>query len=199
MPEAITYGREEEDSSLVTAVVKGDNNAFRRLVTRYEKLVVGIVYKMIARKEDCEDLCQDVFLKVYERIGTFRFQSKLSTWIGSIAFNTCVNFLQKRKQLLLEDLRKPKSDDDEPASHIEMTFQDIGTAADERIISKEREQVLLKSIEELSVIQKTVLYLFHQMDLSLQEISELTDLPTSTVKSHLFRARKKLREQMNKY
>ena len=199
MPEATTYGREEEERSLVTAVVKGDTGAFRKLIMRYEKLVMGIVFKMISRTEDCEDLCQDVFLKVYERIGTFRFQSRLSTWIGSIAFNTCVNFLQKRKPLLLEDLRKVTNDDEEPGSLTELTFQDPGSAADEHILYKEREQFLLKGIEELSIIQKTVLHLFHQMDLSLQEISELTELPTSTVKSHLYRARKKLKEQINKY
>ena len=199
MPEATTYGRDEEDISLVTAVVKGDTGAFRKLISRYEKLVVGIVYKMISRKEDCEDLCQDVFLKVYERIGTFRFQAKLSTWIGSIAFNTCVNFLEKRKPVLLGDLKKAGDEDEENESYTELTFQDLDSAPDEKLLNKEREQVLLMSIEELSVIQKTVLYLFHQMDLSLQEISNLTNLPTSTVKSHLFRARKKLREQINKY
>jgi RNA polymerase sigma factor (sigma-70 family) len=186
---------DNDDALLITAVLRKDVNAFRKLVIQYERLVISIVFKMIDQKEDCEDICQDVFLKVYENLPSFRFQSRLSTWIGNIAFNTCVNFLQKRKHILLEDLAKPVyPDDDGCQTKIKLSIEDAGNAPDKILLQKEQGALLSAGIEQLSIIQKTVLQLFHQNGLSLQEVSEVTGLPVSTVKSHLFRARKYLKE-----
>ena len=69
----------EDDALLVAAVLRGDMEAFKKLINLYEKLVISIVFKMVHRVEDSEDLCQDIFLKVYEKLNTFHFQSKLST------------------------------------------------------------------------------------------------------------------------
>ena len=190
---------ESDDALLVAAVVKGDRGAFRRLIIKNEKLVISIVFKMIPQKEDSEDLCQDVFLKVYEKLPSFKFQSKLSTWIGTIAFNTCVNFLKKRKLIFLEDLRNPGQKDDAFENKTELNIIDPASKPDEQLLDKEKEEVMLKCIERLPVIQKLVLNLFHQNELSLQEISEMTSLPVNTVKSHLFRARKQLKELLGTY
>lgn len=183
MPHPAASGHENDDKRLVAAVVNGDESAFRQLINQYQKLVVSIVYKMVARKEDCEDLCQDVFLKVYEKLPGFRFGSKLSTWIGSIAFNSCINFLQKHKPVLLDEVQSTGTD----------------SSPGERFEMKEREGLLQQSIQKLTLIQRTVLQLFHQHEFSLQEIAEVTNLPVSTVKSHLFRARKELKEMMGNY
>lgn len=199
MPDLNAIGTENEDALLVAAIVRKDLNAFRKLVVRYERLVISIVFKMISQKEDSEDICQDVFLKVYEKLPTFRFQSKLSTWIGNIAFNTCVNFLKKKKYILLEDMGTEINDDNEFQNQMERSIEDLSAAPDEKLLQKEQGSLLKKGIGHLSVIQKTVLQLFHQEQLSLLEISEITGLPVSTVKSHLFRARKYLKEFINKY
>ena len=191
--------QKSDEALLVAAVIRREMGAFRKFIHQYERLVISIVFKMVNQKEDSEDICQDVFLKVYEKLPAFRFGSKLSTWIGSIAFNTCVNFIQKRKPFLLEDLRTPKNDEEDSQSETKIVIKDLSSAPDEQLITKEREALLLKSIDRLTVIQKTVLQLFHQNELSLQEISEITTLPVSTVKSHLFRARKQLKEKLDKY
>lgn len=196
MPDPSAFDN-EEDALLVAGVLRGDMGAFKKLVERYEKLVVSIVFKMIARVEDSEDICQDVFLKVYERLSTFRFQSKLSTWIGSIAFNTCVNFLQKRKTVFMDDILNPGYNEDDVPIHV--TSYAPGPTPHQQLEARERQALLIKCIEKLSIIQKTVLQLFHHNELSLMEISAITALPVSTVKSHLFRARKLLKEEMNKY
>ncbi len=199
MPNPTAFGHENDDALLIAAVVRGDINAFRKLIIQYEKLVVSIVFKMVKQKEDSEDICQDVFLKIYEKLPGFRYQSKLSTWIGSIAFNTCVNFVKKRKPFLLEDLKNSGNDDEEFYMEMEVAIKDLSIAPDEQLVNKEMESLLLRSIESLPIIQKTVLHLFHHDDFSLQEISEVTSLPVTTIKSHLFRARKQLKEEMNKY
>jgi RNA polymerase sigma-70 factor (ECF subfamily) len=191
------FGDPQDDKELVGGVKRGDEAAFRKLIHLNQALVVAIVYKMISRPEDREDLCQDVFLKVYEKMHTFSFRSKLSTWIGSIAFNTCINFLQRRKTMLLEDLMESKGSEAEATVMMPHSVKDQGLTPGEKLENKERGVLLLKCMERLTVIQKAVLQLFHGNDLSLQEISEITDLPVSTVKSHLFRARKRLKEEFD--
>ena len=187
----------EDDALLVAAVLRGDMEAFKKLITLYEKLVISIVFKMVHRVEDSEDLCQDIFLKVYEKLNSFHFQSKLSTWIGSIAFNTCVNFLQKKRLLLSGDFLSTAYGEEE--LQIPVIVKDTANDPGDKLEYKEREALLLQNVQQLSVIQQTVLQLFHYNELSLQEISAITGLPVSTVKSHLFRARKVLKDAMNTY
>ena len=73
-----------DDHALVSRVLEGDKDAFRDLIRINKRLVEHLVGRMVANKEDSEEICMDVFLKVHEKIGDFNFQSKLSTWIGKI-------------------------------------------------------------------------------------------------------------------
>lgn len=200
MPEPPPFDAHTEDAVLVNAVLKGNPGAFQQLIRRYEKLVITIVSKLIDGKENREDICQEVFLKVYDKLSSFRFGSKLSTWIGHIAFNQSVNFLKRKKPLLLEDMYKgPEADEEgiEPAIEI----RDEASGPDEALLAKERAQLLSEGIEQLPPLQRTILLLFHQQELSLDDIAGITSLPVNTVKSHLFRGRKTLKakvlEQLN--
>ena len=85
------------DQLLVKKVLAGDTNAFKIIIEKTEGLVTQIIFKMIPASEDRKDIAQDVYLKAFQKLVTFRFQSKLSTWIGQITYNTCVNHLQKKK------------------------------------------------------------------------------------------------------
>ena len=187
-----------EEAALVAAVLAGNKDAFRRLIHQYERLVVAMVYKMVVQREDAEDLCQDVFLKVYEKLPSFRFGSKLSTWIGSITFNTCVSFLRKKKPVLLHDLKNPGPENEDIDGDTGLWMKDAANGPEESLLYKEREALLAKGFDRLTVIQRTILLLFHQAGMSLQEIVTVTALPLSTVKSHLFRARKQLKADMDK-
>lgn len=195
MQEPFPFDAQNEDAVLVKAVLKGDAAAFHVLIRRYEKLVLTIVGKMIDGKEDREDICQDVFLTVYDKLSSFRFGSKLSTWIGNIAFNRSVNFLKRARPLLLEDMHKAKAADDAD-KETGTEIKDSSRLADEGLLDKERTALLQQSVEALPVLQKTVLLLFHQQELSLEEIAAVTSLPVNTVKSHLFRGRKTLKDKM---
>lgn len=183
-----------DEQSLVAAVLRGEKAAFKELVRSHERLVLHIVTPLIKDEHDRADISQDVFLKVYEKLHTFQFRSKLSTWIGNIAYNTSVNFLKKRKTVLLDDLPGP-GDKDEGHS-----FQAILAAAvpspEHFIIRKQDQALLRRAIDDLSPVQKTVLLLFHQDELSLEEISAIAEMPLNTVKSHLFRARRTLKERL---
>ena len=83
-----------DDQALVSRIIDGDKQAFRLLIKQNERLVAHMVGRLIDRNEDREELCQDVFLRVYEKISEFNFQSKLSTWIATIAYRMGVNHLR---------------------------------------------------------------------------------------------------------
>ena len=88
------------DKDLVEKVLRGDTNAFSIIIKNTEALVAQIVFKMIGNEEDRKDLAQDIYLKAYKNLSSFRFGSKLSTWIGQIAYNACTDYLRKKKLVL---------------------------------------------------------------------------------------------------
>ena len=185
-------GNVRDEKILVHLVLSGDRRAFERLVKQYEALVLHIVNPMIANPADRADLCQEIFIKVYQRLHGFEFRSRLSTWIGTIAFNACVNFLQKKRDVPAGDL----------FGEGETALENLPTGSppnpEDLLIKKEEAKHLTTAIEQLPVVQKTVLLLFHHDDLSLEEIAQILGIPVNTVKSHLFRARKNLKAILTK-
>ena len=93
-------GNYPEDKDLVNHVLRGDHAAFARIIKNTEALVAAIVYKMIPNQEDRKDIAQDVYLKAFHKLAGFKFQCKLSTWMGQIAYNTCLSWLEKKKLVL---------------------------------------------------------------------------------------------------
>lgn len=176
----------EKNIELVKRVLAGESKAFQEIVREYQRLVNHIVYRMVPDEWDREDICQDVFVKVYQNLDKFRGESRLSTWIGRIAANRCIDFLQAKKI---------KTD----PTPIEESF----TLADEDnpgpdTISAKRSlsEILKKEIDAIPHPYRTVLTLFHLDELTYEEIGSVLNMPDGTVKSYLFRARKKLRERL---
>lgn len=83
------------DAELVQQIINGNNNAFRFLVAKHQRLVAHVVGRIIQRQEDVEDISQEVFLKVFRKLKRFRGDSKLSTWIAKIAYNTSISHIRK--------------------------------------------------------------------------------------------------------
>lgn len=169
-------------------VLAGHGEAFEALIDRYQRLVVHIVHRMILNAEDRQDICQDVFIKVYRSIAGFRFEAKLSTWISRIAYNTCLNHLQKKHEELLDEALPPIESLDEVPTE---------TPGPDTIVTRQDISLRLRAeIEQLPVIYRTILSLYHLEEMSYSEIGEIMDLPEGTVKSYLFRARKHLKRRL---
>jgi len=184
-------GLDERD--LVSEVLSGNRKAFIKLIKQYERLVLHIVTPLIGINEDREDICQDVFIKVYEKLRTFQFNSKLSTWIGNIAYNTSINYLQKKKNILLRNITSHENE------LYPLESENIEMDNPENIFIRHEDiEQLNKSINMLTELQKTILLLFYQDELSLDEIGKVMEMPLNTVKSHLFRAKISLKGMMNK-
>src|SRR6187402_996775 len=97
-----------DDRALVSRVLSGDMQAFRALIKKHERLVGHMIGRLVKQGEDREELCQDVFMKVYDKLGEFNFQSQLSTWIATIAYRHAVNHLRKKK-ILVSDIPDEES------------------------------------------------------------------------------------------
>jgi RNA polymerase sigma factor (sigma-70 family) len=173
---------------LVDKIINGDPNAFKQLVKDHERLVGQIVFRMIPCESDREDVCQDIFIKVYQNLGTFRFDCKLSTWIARITFTTCLNCLDKKRLPLYEDTNLEGHTVDDCASSNE--GPETWTHARQSSVR------ICEEIDQLPVVYGTILSLFHLHDMSYAEIGQILHLPDGTVKSYLFRARQLLKERL---
>lgn len=176
------------DRDLIKRIKSGDRDAFYPLIEGYKRLVYHIVYRMMANETDREDLCQDIFIKVYENHATFQHESRLSTWIAKIAYNTCINALRKKKVPLYED----HAADGESIE----TCLGASDLPDEVTEEQDLSARLQSEICKLPATFRTILTLFHVEEMSYAEIAAITNLPDGTVKNTLFRARRLLKERL---
>lgn len=184
------------DHSLVEKVLSGDTNTFSIIISNTERLVAQIVFKMIVNDEDKKDIAQDIYLKTYQKLKTFNFQSKLSTWIGQIAYNTCLNHLEKKKLILLDSFYSDHETDDEKLEKLSGNKNSQNSDVENLFFNTELSQILKNEIDKLAPLYKTLITLFHNEELSYAEIAQITELPQGTVKNYLFRARKILKESL---
>jgi RNA polymerase sigma factor (sigma-70 family) len=172
------------DKAIVTKILSGNTRDFAVIVKSTEKLVTQIVRKMTVNQDDQKDLVQDIYLKVYQNLSSFQYKSKLSTWIANIAYNTTINYLQKKKIPILDIEANPES---KSALSENMEIE---------IFKKETLEILNIELNKLSPLYKTLLTLYHLEELSNREISAITELPEGTIKSYLYRARKILKDNI---
>lgn len=179
---------------LIARIQRGDRRAFLELIERYQRLVEHVVFRMVRDGQDREEICQDVFVKVYRKLHTFRAEAKLSTWIARIAYTTALNHLSRKRVPLYEDEAPPPDEEmaDDAIEHLP------GEAASpyERTADAEAYVFIHTELHALPVLERTVLTLYHLEEMSLQEISMIVERPVGTVKSDLFRARKKLKNRL---
>lgn len=176
-----------EDAELIAQIKDGNTNAFRFLVDKHKNLVWHMVLRLINRREDAEDLCQDIFIRVFKDIRKFRGDSKLSTWIGTIAYNTCIDHLRKKGREKLYPIDNLGS-----VSYGKMSLETASAKVDRLYIKK----IVHKVIDALPIHYRTVITLYHLEEMSYKEIEQITGMPEGTVKSYLNRSREMVRERV---
>jgi len=177
------------EKQLVNRILQGDKHGFGIIIKNTEALVAQIVSRLVDHAADRKDIAQDIYLKAYKNLQGFKFQAKLSTWIGQIAYNTCINHLERKKLVLPGGLYDKDED----------TVYEGGTQVTEAEVymgRKELSAILAAGIDKLPPVYKTLIVLYHQEELSYTDITQVTGLPEGTVKNYLFRARKMLRENI---
>lgn len=186
---------EERELRLVERLIRRDEQAFNALVKAYERRIYGLMLRMIGSRAEAEDLAQEVFVQVFKAIGSFRGESKLSTWIYRIAINLCKNrskYLRVRHAGDEEQLDSLKEHVGSARAH-RPTVADIARP-DDMVEGQEVERIVRRAIFELEPSFRECLVLRDIEDLSYDEIGAITGLPEGTVKSRIHRARGQLKE-----
>jgi RNA polymerase sigma-70 factor (ECF subfamily) len=178
-----------DDQILIEAIQNGDTRAYAQLVSRYKDLVFTLAIRMLKHREEAEEVAQDTFIKVFKSLNKFKGDSKFSTWIYRVAYNTCLDRIKKNKKHLKD------------VAIDEFTFNKLDTIdnALDNIIKEEKSVLIKNCINKLPEDSSALLTLFYFEELSLEEISKIINVEANTVKVKLFRARKKLAVILEQY
>ncbi len=180
------YSKEAlQDFELVKRVCKGDSSAFAMLVENYEKKVRALGYSFFKNETDAADFVQDVFLKVYTSISSFRKESQFSTWLMRIAYNTAINAKNRRKEYVTLS---------ENAEILDTDY-----SPEERQLRELTAEAIRDALKELPKQFALCLDLYFFYDFSHSEISVITGLPINTIKSNIFRAKKQLKLKLEDF
>ncbi|MFQ5792392.1 MAG: RNA polymerase sigma factor [Acidobacteriota bacterium] len=187
-----------DEVALIERCLSGDESAFDQIVGRYRDMVFNMALRLLGTREEALDLSQEVFLQIYRKLGSFRQDASLRTWIYRIVFNRAKNRQRwwRRREgemtaLAVEQIEK------DPSWELSAALQrNASMAPDEILERKELGHILHKAIANLPFDQKTILLLKEIEGLSYDEIAATLSLALGTVKSRLARARKALRNQV---
>ncbi len=178
-----------DDQKLIEAIQNGDTKAYTQLVNRYKDLVFTLAIRMLKHKEEAEEVAQDTFIKVFKSLDKFKGDSKFSTWIYKVTYNTCLDRIKKNK----------KHYNDVPIDEFIFNKLDSIDNALDNMINEERRVLIKNCINKLPEDSSALLTLFYFEELSLEEISKIINIEANTVKVKLFRARKKLAVILEQY
>lgn len=181
-----------EDQALVDAILNGRAGAFEDLVRQYQRLCWHVIHRMVRHTEDSQDLCQEAFLRVHQYLHQYRNESALKSWIAQVAYSVAKRHLERKRIPLAE----PSADADglSPLDRVRDDF-DIEAAS----IESQSAGKLHEAIDCLPPLQRTILTLYHLEEMPIAEIATITGLAEGTIKSHLFRSRKQLRDALNNH
>lgn len=182
-PTEIRHPEDAEDWSLCRETLAGDSGAFASLAAKYRKRIFGLGYSFFKNADDTEDFVQDVLVKVYVSLATFRGDSRFSTWLMRIAYNTAINSVKRRREYtsLAEDFE----------------IIDPGDSPEDLLMKRCSREAIQQALETLPEKYRVCVDMYFYYDMPYADISEVTGLPVNTIKSHVFRAKKLLRERLD--
>jgi RNA polymerase sigma-70 factor (ECF subfamily) len=175
------------DEVYIKRVLSGDGRAFSCLVDRHKAMVFTISLRITGHREEAEEVAQDVFLRMYQALNTFKGSSKFSTWLYSIAYNMAVSHVRKSRPGYV------------PLSDVEYKMSDEHNEAiifDDEDDDTRRQIALSRALDRLKQEELLLINMYYTQQMSIEQVSEITKLSASNVKVKLFRIRKKLSEEM---
>jgi len=171
-----------DESALIERCRTGDDIAFGELVDRYRNLVYAMVYRMVSDRSQTDDLAQEVFLKVHRGLPYFRGEARLSTWIYRIVANVCAQARSRR----VREVPLDPDDEDRPQRRLGVT--------DAAFADLELRDRLEKAIAQLPDNYQLLVAAHYLDGIQYEALAEALDIPIGTVKTHLYRAKRRLRE-----
>lgn len=175
------------ENGVIRSVLDGNINDFEKLVTAYEKNVYNLALRMVGDPDDAADITQETFIKAYRALGSFRGDSKFSSWIYRIASNVCLDFLRSRSRRAQVPLSFENEDEEG-----EIELPDMSQNPEEVLMKKLSMEAVRRGMEKLPPKQRQILVLRELCGLSYAELAQTLSVEEGTVKSRIFRARKRL-------
>ena len=176
-----------EDAQIVRQVLRGKRERFGILLERYQRPIFNFIYRFYGNYDLAQELTQETFLRAYQFLKSYDTKRKFSTWLYAVAKNLCIDELKKQKSG-----REIPLDDAMVAVEAKMADSAGGADQQGQCIRREEDFRLIEALQELPSAARTVLLLHYFQGLAYQEIGEALDLPVSTVKIRIFRAKKAL-------
>lgn len=178
----------EQEAAVIQAVLDGDINAYELLVKEYEKNVYNLALRMVGNSEDAADMSQEAFIKAYNSLTSFRGDSKFSVWLYRIVSNVCLDYLRSRGRRQTVSLSAENDDGED----VEIDIADE-TQSPERLLDRRlTRDAVRRGLVALPPEHRQILLLREIQGLSYDEIADALGIEAGTVKSRIFRARKKL-------
>jgi RNA polymerase sigma-70 factor (ECF subfamily) len=184
----------DADIELVKQTLRGDKEGFEKLVYLYQDKVYSLCYRYSGNEEDAFDLAQEAFIKAYRSLSTFKGKSRFSTWLYRVTTNVCLDELRRRRRdIQSQSLDQPVTGSDGEMNRI---ILDESQSIDTWYETKEQAEYIQSLLNELKPDHRMVLLLKDIMELSYEEISQVLNISTGTIKSRLSRARDLLRRKL---
>jgi RNA polymerase sigma-70 factor (ECF subfamily) len=180
------YERNRQALPHIQAYLRGDGSAFYELVRLFGKNVTRLIHKMVYSHHDAEDLYNEIWLKVAQRLHQFDQSLPFHSWLYRISSNACIDFLRKRKDHLWEDQHLH--------AHIHKEARDGMQTPEEEVLQREEQQLLRQMLMQLEETDRLILSLRYTDDLTYDEIAEMVGMNKNTIGTRLFRAKKQLKE-----
>lgn len=188
---------EDEDQEAVQAAIRGNGEAFDRLVEKYYKKIYNLAYRFVGDREEANDLAQEIFTAAYKNLKKFRGDAKFSTWLFQIASNRGKNkfkYLKRRGHFAT----RPQTEEEEERDPLKSGIPDYSTNPETLLAGKQIQRLVQKAIDDLDPEHKEIVVLRDIEGFSYEEIARILNLPEGTTKSRLHRARMVVKEKLKK-
>lgn len=174
-----------EERKWIEQILAGDTHSFSCLIAKYEKMAYTLAFRLMGNREDAEEVTQDAFIKAYNALDAFKFESKFSTWLYRIVYRTALSALRQQKVFTDYDEARPE----------ELTEDELDSAS-ALLERNDRREIIANVLKTLSADEAMLLTLFYLEECSIEDIRQITDLTVSNIKVKLFRARKHFYEKL---
>lgn len=186
----------QDEQVLVDRISSGDSTAFQEFVELYKKKIYYIAYDITGDHDDAEDVSQEVFIKVFRSLKTFRRNAKITSWLYQISVNASIDLLRKKSS------KPEKSMDDIERADIQESLPGTGTRAQNPEKSAEDfliQKHISQALQKVSPKERSVFVMRHYNELKIREIAEILSISPGTVKALFYRATRKLRKELSFY
>lgn len=178
--------QQEQEALWLQQAMKGDRDAFGRLIEAYQGPVYNLAYRMLSNVGEAEEAAQEAFIRAFTRLDSYDPAHKFSTWMLSITSNYCIDIIRKRRAILLSI--------DEPLPPHPALMSEREKGPEGQALHHEQEVLVQRLLQTLPEEYRQAVVLRYWYDLSYEEIAEMMDTSVSAIKSRLFRARRDLAE-----